>query len=97
MNALPRSRHLHRLIAATGEGGSTAFRPARFARASATVFVATEPGPKATATDRSISLFVEADGAWSLVGQTYGPDRLHLLASGHIDEMTGAPEGEVPA
>ncbi len=97
MTDLARSRHLHRLIAATGEGGSTAFRPARFARANATVFVAPDPGPKATATDRSISLFVEADGSWSLVGQTYGPDRLHLLASGHIDEMTATPEGEVSA
>ena len=85
---------LHRLIAATGDG-STIFRTARNGRASATVFVGSPTGSRATEFDRNITLFVEPDGSWSVVTQTARQADMVTVASGHVAEMTAAPEGEV--
>lgn len=83
-----------RLVAATGDG-RVVFRTARSGRAHATVFVGAKPRRTATDIDTNITLFVELDGAWSLVGQTFGPDELHLLASGHVDDLPKSPVASV--
>ena len=88
---------LSRLIAATGDGGATCFRRARNGRASATVFVGSPSGSRASEFDRNVTLFVEADGSWSVALQSSPRADLVTVATGRVDEMTGTPEGEVPA